>query len=142
MREGSEVKAERFAFEPPSTGKVGSLPYMPIVLEYQGNSVSTSGLLDTGATVNVLPYQLGVQLGADWDEQQMRLELSGNLAHYEAKAIAVKLTVGQYEPVMIAFAWTQAENVPLILGQMNFFMEFDVCFYRSQLFFEVKPKQK
>ncbi|BAZ09747.1 hypothetical protein NIES4071_15570 [Calothrix sp. NIES-4071] len=31
--------------------------------------------------------------------------------------------------------------LPLILGQANFFMEFDVCFYRSQKLFEVTPKQ-
>jgi len=38
------------------------------------------------------------------------------------------------------FAWTRAENVPLILGQVNFFMEFDVCFYRSQLAFNLSPR--
>jgi len=30
--------------------------------------------------------------------------------------------------------------VPLILGQVNFFMEFDVCFYRSQLEFAISLK--
>jgi hypothetical protein len=28
----------------------------------------------------------------------------------------------------------------LILGQTNFFMEFDVCFFRSQLIFQIHPK--
>jgi hypothetical protein len=28
----------------------------------------------------------------------------------------------------------------MILGQVNFFMEFDLCFFRSQAAFEVKPK--
>jgi hypothetical protein len=27
-----------------------------------------------------------------------------------------------------------------LLGRMNFFLEFDVCFYRSQLAFEIRPK--
>ena len=31
-------------------------------------------------------------------------------------------------------------NIPIILGQLNFFMEFDVCFYGSQLAFELSPK--
>ena len=39
-----------------------------------------------------------------------------------------------------AFAWTQAAEVPLLLGQVNFFMEFDVCFFRAQAAFEIKPK--
>ncbi|MEQ9621586.1 MAG: hypothetical protein RLO37_06490 [Coleofasciculus chthonoplastes F1-TOW-03] len=40
----------------------------------------------------------------------------------------------------LLFAWVQRPNTPLILGQTNFFLEFDVCFYRSKLEFEVKPK--
>jgi hypothetical protein len=40
----------------------------------------------------------------------------------------------------LAFAWSQSDSVPVILGQMNFFLEFDVCFYRSQLEFEIRPR--
>jgi len=50
--------------------------------------------------------------------------------------------IGDFPPVRLAFAWSRSDNVPLILGQMNFFMEFDICFYRSQLEFEVKPKSR
>jgi hypothetical protein len=48
--------------------------------------------------------------------------------------------VSKFAPVRLAFAWTQATEVPLILGQVNFFLEFDVCFFRSQDMFEVKSK--
>ena len=41
---------------------------------------------------------------------------------------------------LLAFAWARAENIPVILGQTNFFMEFDVCFYRSKMEFDVNPK--
>lgn len=34
----------------------------------------------------------------------------------------------------------KTDNVRLLLGQANFFVEFDVCFYRSQEAFEVRPK--
>jgi hypothetical protein len=40
----------------------------------------------------------------------------------------------------MVFAWTQAKNVPLLLGRINFFQEFDVCFYGSQLVFEIAVK--
>jgi hypothetical protein len=50
--------------------------------------------------------------------------------------------VASFPPVELAFAWTQATDVPMILGQVNFFMEFDVCFFRSQAAFEVNPKGK
>jgi len=48
--------------------------------------------------------------------------------------------VASFPAVELAFAWTQAATVPLILGQINFFLEFDVCFFRSQSAFEVQPK--
>jgi len=40
----------------------------------------------------------------------------------------------------LVFAWTQAKNIPLLLGRINFFQEFDVCFYGSQLAFELALK--
>jgi hypothetical protein len=66
--------------------------------------------------------------------------LTGNLAQYEARVVVMQARVGQFEAAQLVFAWTTASQVPLILGQVNFFMEFDVCFYRSQLYFAVTPK--
>ncbi|MFQ6040408.1 MAG: hypothetical protein ACE5PV_06085 [Candidatus Poribacteria bacterium] len=135
--------SERFSFIPADStlGEASLQPYLPLTLTYQGRSVSTSGLLDTGSTVNVLPYQVGLDLGAVWEQQMTPIQLTGNLARYEVHALVVSATVGRFEPVQLVFAWTQATNVPMLLGQVNFFMEFDVCFYRSQLLFEVRPKQ-
>jgi predicted aspartyl protease len=104
-------------------GEAGFRPYLPISLVYQQQSVATSGLLDTGATVNVLPYPIGVELGYEWERQTTTLNLTGNLAQYEARVVVVQAVIGQFEPVQLVFAWTQATNVPLILGQVNFFME-------------------
>ncbi|BAY48046.1 hypothetical protein SAMD00079811_56650 [Scytonema sp. HK-05] len=98
------------------------------------------GLLDTGASVNVLPYDIGLQLGAVWEQQTVSLRLAGNLAPIEARGLIVEATVGQFPSVDLAVAWAQTNDIPLLLGQMNFFREFDVCFYRSQLVFEVRPK--
>jgi hypothetical protein len=86
-------------------------------------------LLDTGADVNVLPYRLGLELGGIWDDQQTALQLSGNLANYEARGIILRATVAHFPETRLAFAWTRAEDVPLILGQVNFFLEFDICFW-------------
>lgn len=121
-------------------GEASFRPYLPITLVYQQRSVATSGLLDTGATVNVLPYLLGVELGCVWEQQTTALSLTGNLAQYASRAVVVQAIVGQFDLIQLIFAWTQATNVPLILGQVNFFMEFDVCFYRSQLQFDINLK--
>jgi hypothetical protein len=125
-----------------SLGIASALPYLPLELLYQGHTVSTSGLLNTGATVNVLPYKLGLQLGAAWERQTIAVHLTGNLAQFEARVLVVSANIGAFEPVRLAFAWTRAANVPLILGQVNFFLEFDVCFFRAQNSFEIKPKIK
>ena len=39
-----------------------SLPYLPITLTYADQSLSASGLLDTGSTVNVLPYKISFSI--------------------------------------------------------------------------------
>ena len=135
--------AERYCFTVADSalGEAGLQPYLPLTLTYQSHSLPVPGLLDTGAMVNVLPYQVGVDLGAVWEQQTTALRLSGNLAQFEARGLLVLAVVGQFAPVRLAFAWTRATNVPVLLGQVNFFMEFDVCFYRSQLAFEVQPKE-
>lgn len=98
------------------------------------------GLLDSASTVNVLPYETGLRLGTVWEEQTTSVQLTGNLAQQEARVLVVFATVGRFPPVRLAFAWTKSNDVPMLLGQVNFFMEFDVCLFRSQSAFEVKPK--
>jgi hypothetical protein len=123
-------------------GEISYVPYLPLNLATGDNSVLGSGLLDTGASVNVLPYEIGLQLGLDWQEQNISVLLAGNLAKFPAQGVILSVTVARFPPVPLAFAWTQAQNVPLILGRINFFQEFDVCFYGSQLVFDVSPKSQ
>lgn len=63
------AQAEMFPFvvADPAFGEASRLPYMPITLQLQGQSLSVSALLDTGSAVHVLPYEVGLRLGADWD---------------------------------------------------------------------------
>lgn len=126
-----------------------SLPRIPLVLRRGDQSAQTVGLVDSGATVNVLPYELGLQLGAVWDERRAVIQLTGNLSNRLAmpfSAISAKRNsagtaeIGEFTPTELAFAWVMSPNAPLILGQTNFFLEFDVCFYRFRSEFEVKPK--
>lgn len=121
--------------------RVGGLPYLPLVIEYRNQSLLVTGILDTGSTVNVLPYEIGIELGANWEQQTTKVKLTGNLANYEARAIVLGARIDEFNPVKLAFAWTMAKDVPLILGQMNFFLEFDVCFYGSIAKFDIAPKK-
>jgi hypothetical protein len=118
-------------------GEASYLPFLPITLINNNQTLLASGLLDTGATVNVLPYHFEENLGLNWDSQKISINLTGNLANYEAKAVLLKGQINNFPPVKLAFVWTKADNISIILGQVNFFLEFDICFYRSQLFFDI-----
>lgn len=137
------IDGKRFPFTKrvSSLGVSGMMPYLPLKLTYRQHSVEVTGLLDTGASVNVLPYDIGFQLGAIWEEQTTSLRLGGNLARLQARGLVVSATVDEFPSVLLAFAWTESNDAPLILGHGNFFTEFDVCFYRSDLAFEVRPSR-
>ena len=134
--------AKRFPFieRRNQAGETNVFPCIPITLSYRDNVSEVVGLLDTGSSLNVLPYHVGLALGAVWDEQTLSISLAGNLAPVEARGLAVVGQISDFPPVRLAFAWAKSNDPPIILGQLNFFMEFDVCFYRSQLAFEVCPK--
>ena len=121
-------------------GDVDIVPSLPLTLTYGQSSIALTGLLDTGASVNVLPYSVGRDLGAIWEEQNFSVQLAGNLATVEAKGLVVSAQIGDFQPVTLVFAWSQTDDVPILLGRMNFFLEFDVCFYRSRSLFELRPK--
>ena len=135
-------EAQRFPYIEidPSLGAASALPYVSLKLELDAKVASVSALVDSGAALSVLPYDVGIQLGAVWEQQTIPVRLAGNLADSDARAILVTATVGQFAPVRLALAWTRNNQIPVILGQVNFFMEFDVCFFRSQSAFEVKPR--
>lgn len=98
---------------------------MPLLLlEFwvpEGQSIRAHGLLDTGATINVLPFTLGLRVGAVWEHQDRVIPLAGNLASQEARALLLEARIGDFAPVRLVFAWTRSDEVPLLLGQVNFF---------------------
>ncbi len=77
---------ERFLLDP--------MPYLPLTLEREGQRKQVFGLLDTGSTVCVLPYRVGLELGAVWEEQTIPLRLKGNLANFEARALLLTAQIG------------------------------------------------
>lgn len=130
----------KYSTSSPTQNEFDSLPRIPLLLRIGNLTVEALGLVDSGATINVLPYELGIQLGAVWDDRKAIIHLAGNLSSQPAIPLFADAQIGEFAPVRLAFAWVIKPNTPLILGQTNFFIEFDVSFYRSQLEFEIKPK--
>ena len=128
----------------PLAGIPGSLmPRLPLTLRLRERSAAVVGLLDTGSAINFLPYAVGVALGAVWEQQTMPVPLAGSLGQTEACALIVDAEhpqLTQIHPARLVFAWTKAEEVPIIFGQVNFFLAFDVCFYRAEAAFEIRPR--
>lgn len=116
------------------------MPRLPLLLHRDSQSVEAVGLVDSGATVNVLPYELGLQLGGVWNNNRAIIQLAGNLSNQPAIPFSAIAQIGEFPLTELLFAWVQRPSTPLILGQTNFFLEFDICFYRSRLEFEVQPK--
>ncbi len=125
----------------PTLGRAGMAPLLPVVLAANGIQVNLHGLPDTGAMTNVLPYSAGAHLGFDWAAQTLVVPVGGILASLEARLVMVAVTVPSFEPVVMPFAWLENDGAPLLLGEQTFFDEFDVCFFRSRLVFEVRRRQ-
>jgi hypothetical protein len=53
--------AQRFPYVEidPSLGAASALPYVPITFERNGNVANVSALVDSGAALSVLPYDVG-----------------------------------------------------------------------------------
>ena len=115
------------------------LPWLPIQLIANGRSLEVHGLVDSGATVNVLPFDVGIKLGLEWSPTANPLRLTGNLAGRVAMPAVVHCRIGTFPETKLVFAWSQDSSVPVILGQTNFFHEFDVLLQRSRAEFDISP---
>jgi hypothetical protein len=116
-------------------------PILPISLSNNDYRLSADALVDSGADANILPYQIGLNLGLVWNASRTVPLLSGILAQAEARAVAVVLTIPPFDPVQMVFIWVKTDATRLILGQINFFQEFEVCFFAADDYFEIYPKE-
>ena len=130
----------RFQFTARSLYSDNLMAMLPLQIHIGARFADIIGMIDSAAAVNVLPYSLGSALGAVWDEQQILGNLTGALSRVETRALAVHANSPKIEgaqDVALLFAWAKTDEVPVLFGQLNFLMEFNACFYRSQNYFEV-----
>jgi hypothetical protein len=59
-----------------SQNEFDSLPRIPLILRNNNQVIEVVGLVDSGATVNVLPYDIGIQLGGSWDDRRANFSTS------------------------------------------------------------------
>uniref|UniRef100_UPI00286BD019 hypothetical protein n=1 Tax=Armatimonas sp. TaxID=1872638 RepID=UPI00286BD019 len=100
--------------------------------------ISFPALVDSGADINVIPYSLGLALGLNWNDSRIGPTLTGKFANIETRLIVLPAVVGNFAPIDLVFTWMAQDTGPVILGQMNFFREFNVYFYGVESIFELE----
>jgi hypothetical protein len=119
-----------------------ALPRVEMDLTANGLTTRVLGLVDSGSTINVMPYQTGLDLGYVWDDRRATVGMSGNLSAVKAAPVSAIGKLADFEEVTLIFAWVRTNDVPMIFGQTNFFVEFEVHFYRAQYEFEILPRKR
>ena len=115
-------------------------PFLPIELKRNGVSLQVEALVDSGSDLSILPFSMGKLFGVDWDSLNVPGSVKGSAGHVAGKIMVLSGHVKPFAPVDLLFLWVQTDGFPLIFGQANFFLEFDVCFFRSQAQFQVQPR--
>jgi hypothetical protein len=68
-------------------GALAGLPVVDITLRRNEHEITMSALVDSGAMMSVLPYEIGLQLGFVWDEQRIEIPQAGALRDVPARAV-------------------------------------------------------
>jgi hypothetical protein len=115
-------------------------PWLPVRLLGDPKAFDEFGLVDSAADVSILPFALGHRLGLKWSSAIPVPSIGGALQSTPAREASLDAIIANWPPIRLIFAPLQRDAVPLILGQTNFFQEFDVCFFGSKQEFQVQPR--
>ena len=118
------------------------IPTATVEIKYQKFSLSCEMLVDTGAYLSMIPYQVGIELGLTVSEDVI-LEAGGageaSIPHV-VKEVFARLTnafvlweiqIGDYS-IHARIGWALTDEVPLLLGRLDVFDEFDIEFSQSR----------
>lgn len=95
----------------PSQDEFYSLPRIPLILRHNNERVEVVELVDSGATVSVLPYQIGIQLGLVWDDSKAIIRLAGSVGNQPAMPVFFMAEIGEFAPVRLVFSWAKSDSV-------------------------------
>ncbi|MFN0033803.1 MAG: hypothetical protein ACKVUS_01975 [Saprospiraceae bacterium] len=121
----------------PGQDALYSLPRLPVSLRSGTQIIETVGLVDSGAMLNVLPFTVGQQLGFVWEDANASIGLAGAFSGVKAIPVTAIASIADFPPVRLAFAWASSDKTPMIFGQINFFQEFEICFFKKEMAFEL-----
>src|SRR5690348_4874998 len=109
----------RFPYSSLDSRSSTPMPRLEMTFGYHQIAIEVMGLVDSGSTVNVLPYSVGLSLGAVWENQPVIPGLVGSLRSVEVRALDVFAFHPQLAPqtsIHLVFAWAKSDEVPVIFG--------------------------
>lgn len=121
----------------------GGMPLAEISLYHGGHEITVPALIDSGAAMSVLPYDIGLELGLVWEEQNVPVDVGGLLKNASAYGVLVRGKISPLSPVALVFAWVDraSDQIRTILGQMNFFHHYKIIFEAYNDAFEIIPRE-
>lgn len=130
---------KRYRYTINSQFSVG-MPLIDIQLLNGSKSLVVSALVDSGAALNILPFDVGIDLGLVWGDQTFSIDLGGVLVGSKAYGVMLQTQIADSESIQLAFAWVNrpSSEMRVLLGQVNFFQNFDVHFYGNQQLFDIE----
>jgi hypothetical protein len=119
----------------------GGLPLVEITLQHDTHEITIAALVDSGAAMSILPFDIGLQLGLIWEEQTVPVNVGGVLTNTDAYGVVVRGQLTPLPPLTLVFALISrtSDEVRTILGQMNFFHQFKITFEAYNNSFELTP---
>jgi hypothetical protein len=120
---------------------IDELPLLPIELYYAGQEITVNALVDSGSMGCVFPYDVGLALGLNWEEQTFYVQLGGAYHNIPARAVLVRGEVEGLPAMGLVFAWAKSNAVRTVLGHKNFFHFCEVRFRTFEQTFELLPKR-
>jgi hypothetical protein len=122
------MKAIEFKYRKERSRILGEI-YRPIAkVQLQGDEgwVSEFIYVDSGADFTLIPYKLGRFLGFKHIDEEIH-EIQGVSGAVPVIFKTVNMRLGEYI-FKVKIAWSQLEEVPLLLGRLGVFDRFDVTF--------------
>ena len=120
---GRLVESERF-------GTIW-IPTAIVEIKSQKLSLSCKMLVDTGAYLSMIPYSVGIELGLTISEDEI-LEAGGaggaSIPHVVKE---LEIQIGDYS-IHARIGWALTDEVPLLLGRLDIYDEFDIEFSQSR----------
>jgi len=87
-----------FSYTPIPPFSLG-MPVVNVCLAHHEKVISVPALVDSGAALNILPFDHGLRLGFKWEDQRLKLPMGGLLMGAESYAVLVKSTIEPFPTI-------------------------------------------